>query len=132
MTKQEVIDLLVADGYTDRGSYQVYNAHLVFKRLPKRVTDVAPCLTNEHKVSFEVRIHDPLPMPNSRHSCSVHIVGQYAEGRWCDLNVYSESLDDIAKHFQHHEDDLASAWESMCYRRSRIPNSDYVDVEEND
>lgn len=132
MTKQEVIDLLADNGYTDRGSYPIYNAYLLFKRLPKHVTKHAPCVTNEHKVSFEVRIHDPLPIANSKHSCSMHIVGQYAKDRWCDLNIYSESLDDIAERFQQHEDDLTNAWESMCYRQSKIPNSGYVDVEESD
>ena len=132
MTKQEVLDLLVANGYTDKGPYELFNAHMLFKRLPEHVTKHAPCLTNEHKVSFEVRVHNPLPVSYSSYSCSMHIVGQYAEDRWCDLNIYSESLDRLAERFQQHEIDLTSAWESMCYRRSKIHNPDYVDVEESD
>lgn len=132
MTKQELIEILVTNGYRDWKGYELLNAHLFAKRLPERVTKHAPCLTNEHKVSFEVRIHDPLPVPNSKHSCSMHIVGHYAKDRWCDLKIYSESLESLAKNFQQHEDDLAGAWESMCYRQSKIPNSGYVDVEESD
>jgi hypothetical protein len=133
LTKQETIAKLVEKGYKDWGHHVVYDAHLLFKRLPASVTDKSGCLTNEHKLSFEVRIHDPLNIPNPdykpHHSASLHIVGEYRDGKWCELKVYAESLDSIVKSIDQHELDLAGAWVVM---RGEDERSKEYDVEESD
>jgi hypothetical protein len=59
----------------------------------------------------------------------LHIVGEYRDGKWCELKVYAESLDSIVKSIDQHELDLAGAWVVM---RGEDERSKEYDVEESD
>lgn len=118
MTEQEFIDQMVASGYKDIGFYEVYDAHLFHKRLPSSVVEFAGCLTNDYKVSFEVRLHDPPMFFSDRpQSASIHITGEYAEDRWCELKIYSLTLEKMVENIKELEDDIASAWVGMVLTR---------------
>lgn len=118
MTEQEFIDKMVASGYKDIGFHKLYDAHLFHKRLPTTITDTMGCLTNEHKVAFEVRLHDPpMFMPDRPQSASIHITGEYAEDRWCELKIYSLTLEKMVENLKELEDDIASAWVGMVLTR---------------
>ena len=76
------------------------------------------CLTNDYKVSFEVRLHDPPMFYSDRpQSASIHIIGEYAEDRWCELQIYSMTLEKMVENVKEFEEDLAAAWVGMVLTR---------------
>ena len=120
MDLKEFIKEAEKAGYKLLGHYPVYNATLLHKRLSVEVTGKYPCLTNDHKISFEIRSHDPVKIRDHVHvSVSLHIIGEYDAGDWCELNIYSKKPNELIEGLEEYENCLADAWVAMASRRKK-------------
>lgn len=116
MTREDGITALQERGYKNYGSYALEHSIL----LTRRIGSEYGCLTNEYKLSYSIHLYDPIPsLPNPHVSTKIEIVGEYAEGLWCTLNVYALTLENLLADLDQHEADLKAAWETMCQNRRR-------------
>ena len=120
MNLKDFIKKAEGAGYKHLGHYPVYNAFLLHKRLSVEVTGKHPCLTNDYKISFEIRYHDPIKLRDHVHqSVSLHITGEYDAGDWCELNIYGKKPHELIEGLEEYEKCLSDAWVAMASRRKK-------------
>lgn len=113
MNREQLILFFGGRGYKSYPIPRIESEGVVWtgsKRLPYGSTE---CDTNEHKISYQIKIWDWIFREVKQQCIDIEIVAEKHE-QWCNLKSYGIRWDDIQKQLLVAEICLSNAWEAIC------------------